>query len=363
MSIDATNHVCDAENVIVLIPSFEPDENLVSLVKSLAFCCFKQIVVVDDGSGERYKDLFNQVGKINGVSIVRHCANCGKGRALKTGFKFILDNFPEAVGVVTCDADGQHLAEDIVKVATSLSSKHREALVLGARDFLSKDVPPKSRFGNLLTSGVFWLLYGRKLLDTQTGLRGIPIDFAKKCLDIDGERFDFEIKMLIEAVRQKIPFVEEKIATVYINSNRATHFRAVVDSFKIYRIILSEFLKFGVSGISSAVLDLSLFALLTKTAFSELPVVDSVLYATVIARICSSLFNYSVNRSFSFRSKEKVKRSLLKYYVLCACQMLVSWLLVVCLFMKLHFDTTVIKIFVDCCLFFISFKIQKHWIF
>lgn len=366
MNLDVNNNPQSLSDIVILIPSYEPDENLERLVGELSVSKFKQIMIVDDGSGDAYQWIFKKISEVKGVSVVHHDVNKGKGRALKTGFAYILDNFKNAKGIVTCDADGQHLTKDIIKVAMalhSLSSNKKYSIILGSRDFFSKDVPPKSRFGNLLTSGIFLLLYGRRLSDTQTGLRGIPKEYVKSCLDISGERFDYEIKMLIDAVRQGIPFVEEKISTVYIDSNRATHFRAVVDSFRIYKIIFAEFFRFGLSGVLSAVLDVLLFAFLSKLVFNGFSVVDSVLYSTVIARICSSLFNYSVNKKFSFKSKQTVKKTVLKYYVLCCCQMLISWLLVVGLFEALHFDTTLLKVFVDGFLFFVSFQLQKHWVF
>ena len=365
MNPDLNNHP-SLSDVAILIPSFEPDENLERLVKELVVEKFKQIVVVDDGCGEAYQPIFSRLSKVSGVSVIYHDKNKGKGRALKTGFAYLLDNFKDLKGIVTCDADGQHLVKDIVKVATTLHyllKENRNSIVLGSRDFFAKDVPPKSRFGNLLTSGIFFLLYGRKLSDTQTGLRGIPVSFAKSCLSISGERFDYEIKMLIDAVRQGVPIVEKNISTVYINSNRATHFRAVIDSIRIYKIILEEFFRFGISGLLSSVFDILLFAFLSKFVFVSLSVVDCVLFSTFIARVCSSLFNYTINRCFAFKSTQNVKKSLVKYYLLCLCQMLLSWLLVVGLFEVLHFDTTLLKIFVDGVLFFVSFQIQKHWVF
>ena len=125
--------------------------------------------------------------------------NQGKGRALKTAFSCLLNEYkPEEIsGVVTVDADGQHSPEDPKRVAEALLEE--EALILGTRNF-SKDTPFKSRYGNHITTAVFALLYGKKIRYTQTGLRGIPYGFLAECLRLEGERFEYEIKMLIDTV-------------------------------------------------------------------------------------------------------------------------------------------------------------------
>ena len=350
--------------VTVLIPSLDPDEQLVHYVEGLIQGGITEIIIVDDGSSEESQRYFDIVRNMAGVTVLHHAINQGKGRALKTGFHYFLNTYrkSEMAGIITADADGQHCVEDTVKVAECLKN-NAESLVLGTRNFKEENVPFKSRYGNQITTAVFSILYGKKIHDTQTGLRGIPYSFVSSCLKMEGERFDFEIVMLIQAVRQKRNLIEVPIQTIYINSNRATHFRAVVDSAKIYGIIFKLFFKFALSGILSFAIDIGLFTLFTKIIFSNLETALSVFWGTLLARICSSFFNFNVNRTLVFDNKQSFKMTVIKYYFLCAVQILCSWLLVVFFYERIHMDTTLIKLIVDIMLFFISFQIQRVWVY
>ena len=123
-------------------------------------------------AARNFAATFAAAARFPNVQLLRHAVNLGKGAALKTAFNYVLCAMPDAAGVVTADADGQHAPEDIARVAEALAAQP-DALVLGARAF-GADVPLRSRFGNIVTRGIMHALLGRKLADTQTGLRGIP---------------------------------------------------------------------------------------------------------------------------------------------------------------------------------------------
>ena len=347
------------KKVLVLIPSLDPDEMLGKYVSGLLESGFDKIVIVNDGSKEDTLAFF-PVAK--NVSIIKHAVNQGKGRALKTGFHYVLNTYSmsEIVGVVTADADGQHSVEDTVKVALKLAEEG--SFVLGTRNFNEEHVPFKSRNGNKITTNIFQLLFGKRIHDTQTGLRGIPYHYLEKCLKLSGERFEYEINMLIDVVRSKLPIEEILIKTIYFDSNRATHFSAVKDSIKIYSVILGEFIKFSVSGLLSSIIDIGVFAFVTKLLFKNLNVIGIVFAGTMIARVISSIFNFLMNRQV-FQSKGIIGKSMLRYYILCVLQLILSWVLVVLVFNKIQWDTTVIKIIIDTCLFFVSYQIQRRWVF
>lgn len=348
--------------VAVLIPSLDPDETLVKYTRELAEAGFQTIIVVNDGSKAEKEAIFDAVGA-QGVTVLHHAVNQGKGRALKTGFHFFLRKYTEdeMCGIVTADADGQHSVEDTVKVAKRLEKEG--SLVLGTRCFSEDNVPFKSRNGNRLTTLVFQLLYGKTIHDTQTGLRGIPYSYVTECLKMDGERFEYETAMLIDTIRSKMDMVEEPIQTIYINSNRETHFSAVRDSLRIYSVIFKCFFKYTITALLSFVIDIGLFSLLTKAVFGAMEVKWAVLLGTVIARICSSLFNYTMNKNVTFENKESNLKTMLKYYLLCAVQALLSWGLVTFMFSRLQWDTTFLKMLVDTVLFFFSYQIQRLWVF
>lgn len=342
----------------IIIPSYNPDEKLIKVVEGLKEKGFHDMIVVNDGSDAAHQEPFR---KLDGeCTIIHHKENKGKGRALKTAFSFCLENRKRTLGVITVDGDNQHKPEDVYACGKALLEK-KDSLVLGCRDFSGADVPKKSKYGNTITKGVFRVFCGLKISDTQTGLRAISRDRLAELLAIKGERYEYETNMLLEAKDLEIPITEVPIQTVYINDNESSHFHPVRDSIKIYGIII----KFFMNSMASTGIDLSLF-FLASLLFEKLrmPQAALIFAATAVARICSSLFNYKVNRKIVFG--KGTTYSIVKYYILCVCQMLVSAGIVSLLstaFLAGSFISTVIKAITDTCLFFISFRIQKNWVF
>lgn len=350
-------------DITIIIPSLNPDEKLKGTIDGICNKGFKNIIVVDDGSDSEHKAPF-AYAKEKGCTVLVHEVNKGKGRALKTAFEYCL-TLPECVGVITVDGDGQHAPEDIYNCGKEMLLHHNERVILGCRDFSEENVPFKSRYGNNITKFAFLVLCGIKISDTQTGLRAIPAKFLQAMLEYKGERFEYETNMLLEMKSQGIPFSEVKIATIYLDENASTHFNPWKDSIKIYKIIF----KYSLSSGASAVIDLLLFYVALHVF--ELSGMDAtwnteliVVFATVVARVISSLFNYFVNRKVVFKSASK--NSFWKYYALCIVQMAASAALVAglsALFAVGKVGKTVIKLIVDTCLFFASFGIQREWVF
>ena len=216
-------------NLTLVIPAYEPAQTLPELVTALADD-FTSIVVVDDGSRTPEAiDAFAALRDISSVRLLRHAANRGKGAALKTAFADVLRNAPDCAGVVTADADGQHLADDIRRVADgTLANPSR--VTLGVRSF-SGSVPFRSRLGNFWTCGEFFLLTRRWVRDTQTGLRGIPRALLPRLASLAGDRYDYEARMLVAAARLPDGLVQIPIATVYLAGNKTSHYRPLADTF------------------------------------------------------------------------------------------------------------------------------------
>jgi glycosyltransferase involved in cell wall biosynthesis len=217
----------------VLIPAYVPGEELVGVVSGLSAIESLCIVVVDDGSPAECQKFFQAVKDLPRTVLLTHPVNMGKGAALKTGLKFLLDQPISAV--VTADADGQHSITDILKVGDA-SLQNPRALVLGVRMF-DKNVPPRSMFGNTLTRAMLRLLFGMKLQDTQTGLRAIPRDLITQYMTIQPNRYEYELEMLLYSRSRNIPIVEIPIETIYINANRGSHFKSIQDSYRVYRVL------------------------------------------------------------------------------------------------------------------------------
>lgn len=344
-------------NIAILIPAYEPDKKLIDLIGELVNMRFPLIMVVDDGSSKKCDEIFRTIEKISQCTLIRHNINRGKGAALKTGINAILDMDINITGCITADADGQHLPEDILKTA-EVFERNSSALVLGCRDFKAKNVPAKSRFGNLLTRTVFKLSAGKAVTDTQTGLRAIPASLMKKFRELSGNHYEFEMNMLMQAARNNIPIVETAIRTVYIDRNKASHFNPLLDSARIYK----ELLKFSFSSLLCSIVDIGLFTLVFRM-FSLFNTPWPLLGATSCARLISSGINFTLNRKLVFQSKESNLFQAAKYYLLCCVQMLCSWLLLEGLTSLGLGNIILLKILADTLLFVISFCVQRIFVF
>ena len=349
-------------DVTVVLPSLNPDEKLINTVHALLEKGFHDIIVINDGSDEAHRSPFELISAYNACTILVHEVNRGKGRALKTGMQYVLENRPNSPGVITIDGDGQHHADDILACAQAMLDRKNE-VILGVRDFSQPDVPFKSRFGNNLTKAVFRLFCGIRISDTQTGLRAIPVQYLKAMTEFTGERFEYETNMLLEMKAKNIPFSEVKIRTIYLDENASTHFHPIRDSFKIYKVIL----KFGLSSVLSSVIELFAFTLvnmLLDLLPVELKLELSILLASAVSRVISALCNYKMNRTLVFNAG--CKSSFMRYVMLCVAQLLTSATLVSLLsylFTAETFGQTILKAIVDTTLFFISYRIQKCWVF
>lgn len=355
--------MADFRGILVIIPSLDPDDKLLTVIKGVQEKGFSDILLVDDGSCPEKQHYFETAQAELGCSLVHHPKNFGKGKALKTAFKWMLDNRPDAIGCVTIDGDNQHHPDDIAACVEVMQKQEKDALILGVRDFNADNVPPKSKFGNKCTSFVFRAFCGLKVSDTQTGLRVFPRSILPKMLEISGDRFEYETNMLLSCKSSGIPLIEQTIRTIYINDNETTHFHPIKDSIRVYGIII----KFFLSSVLSFLIDYGLFNLFyylfrQSVGFAK----HALFFATVVSRSISSLFNFTVNRKAVFRSKAPLPMTMIRYYILCVLQMMTSFLLVrlfSSIFGAKSLTVAVIKLLVDVFLYFISFRIQQAWVF
>jgi len=360
-------------NSVLIIPSLDPDERLVRYVRKLIASGFSRIILVDDGSSPQSQPVFQALRTMPECDLLVHTVNMGKGRSLKDALNYYCQKYAKGyLGVITADADGQHTPEDVIRLDEALL-KYPKALILGARDFDDPSVPWKSRFGNKMTRQVMRFLIGsvrqeeparhaKAISDTQTGLRAIPNKLIAGYLTLPGERFEYETNMLIEALHVHTPVKEITIRTVYIDENKQTHFRPLADSYAIYRQIFSTFLKYVLASLSSFLIDSGMYSLLI-VMLGFLPLAPKIWIAAAAARILSSLYNYAVNKTAVFRARGGRKSTLEKYYTLCILQLCCSAQLVWVLCSRTGFSEIPVKIVVDMLLFFVSFYVQKNWVF
>lgn len=351
------------KKIPVIIPSLDPDDRLLNLLSELTNNGIKNIVLVNDGSDTSYDFYFEIAKEKYNCTVITHKINMGKGRALKDAFQFCIDTYPDLIGCVTADSDGQHSVCCIKQCMLELY-KFKNSLILGVRDFSKVNIPWKSKFGNKLTATIIRYLCGIYVSDSQTGLRGIPKEFMRKLLSVAGERFEFETQMLIETVGG-IDIREVQIETIYDSvDNHTTHFDPIKDSIRIYKIFGKIFIKYIISSFSSSILDLVLFVLFEKLFRIYVP--DFTFYvagATVLARVMSGIYNYIINYVIVFRSKATVQISALKYVCLAIVQMVCSAFFTTSLVMALKIPDVVAKVIIDTLLFFISYYIQRRFVF
>jgi putative flippase GtrA len=336
--------------VWVLIPSYEPDARLPELVSRLT--PWSRVVVVDDGSGEAYAELFAASGRCGAV-VLTHSENEGKAAALRTGFRWLLENAPGET-VVCADSDGQHLPQDVRAVGTLASERladgEADGIVLGARRFDVR-VPLRSRFGNSVTSWLVASVTGRRLADTQTGLRAYPPGLLPWLLTVRGERFAYELRMLLDAARQGVPVVEVPIETVYLDHNASSHFRPIADS---WRVLLPILLFAGSSLIAFGLDTLLLLGLSALTG--------SLVLSIIGARLVSGTVNFALNRRTVFRSTGRIGPQIARYAALAAALLVASYLGLWAL-TSVGLPLLVAKVATDVTLFAASYAVQRTHVF
>ena len=334
-----------------LIPAYKPNENLIYFVQSLEKRGI-EVVVVDDGSGEEYLPLFSQLGKNSNAKIIRFYINQGKGAALKEGLSY-LNNIEGDFTVITLDADGQHSLKDAIylleKAATS-----EDVLILGSRE-QSKDSPLRSRIGNYITKKVFYFSTGVDIEDTQTGMRAFRKNLIPKLLEIKGERYEYEMNMLLEFAKEGIKMKEYPIETIYINDNEESHFDTVKDSIRIY----SQIIKFCTSSLLSFGIDFLIYNI-------SLIMSGSILFSNAFARIISLHFNFFMNKKFVFEDGKNSKtssREYLSYLGLAAFIFVMNTLILRGIVETFHINAIISKILTEVILFTLSYLVQKKLVF
>ena len=357
------------DRYIALIPAYEPERKVIGLAADLKERGF-DIVVVDDGSGPEYKDIFEELSQQ--AIVLTHAQNRGKGAALKTGLSYInkymaytesvlTASGTEAVSgrdavIVTVDADGQHLPDDVLRIA-EISDRKKDALVLGSRA-LDKDIPARSRFGNTVTRYVYSAATGVHVHDTQTGLRAFRCSLIPRLLRIGGDRYEYEINMLMQLAAEGVPVIEERIETVYENNNSGSHFRTLRDSFRVYK----EILKFSASSLVSFAIDYGMYALLLAVTGAA-GIANGLVVSNIGARLVSGTANYTMNRRLVFKSRTGFAKSALQYFLLAAFILAGNTIVLSTLAGTLGINRFAAKLITEIIFFAISWTVQKYVIF
>ncbi|HZU24613.1 MAG TPA: glycosyltransferase [Bryobacteraceae bacterium] len=337
--------------VPVVIPAYKPGAHLLPLVERLLAAGAVSIIVIDDGSGPEFALAFDAVAAASErVRVLHHAVNLGKGAALKTGLNDALVRFPDCLGVVTADADGQHHPDDILLMAKRLAEDAR-SLVLGVRSF-GDGAPLRSRLGNHVTRLLMRVVTGQKLGDTQTGLRGIPTSLIPHLLRMPSGGYEFELDMLLACKHQGFPILEQPIRTIYMEGNRSSHFRPVLDSMRIYFLLF----RFSVLSVLTAALDNVIFSLVFFQTGGIAP-------SQTISRMVAMVFNYFGVRGIVFHSRQRQAVVLPRYVLLVFCNGLVSYGLIRFLHDWRGLPVIPAKLLAEGLLFIANFAIQRDFVF
>ena len=362
------------QKAAVVIPAYKPDDRLPPYVGALLEAGVGHVVVVDDGSGADYRPVFDAIPRGDRVSVIHYEPNAGKGAALRRGLRHVLESCPDQAYAITADSDGQHTVKDVLRMCEAMRN-NMDGLLLGSRDFSKGNVPFKSRNGNRITSITFKLLYGRWVSDTQTGLRGMPRKLLPAMLDVRGDRYEYEMNVLIECAGHKWPIRPLPIETVYENNNDGSHFRAFRDSARIYAVIFAGFFRFISASLICFLIDYGLYLLLNNLLKNASPalgqsvrvlvfsMVPHIALATALARVISGLTNFVLNRQIVFGDHGSVRKSLPRYICVFFLIMLLSMWLTSAMHLWLGWSDNAAKIPVDVVLFFLSYYLQRKWVF
>ena len=342
------------QNAIILIPAYEPDSKLISLLEEIKEKTDYAVIVVDDGSSQNTQAIFEKASAY--ATVLRHNQNSGKGIAIKTGLLYIKENFSDDAVVVTVDADGQHKVTDAVRVCQKAAAECG-SLIIGSRKFAGK-VPLRSRLGNIITRFVFRLITGSKVKDTQTGLRAFGTDMIPFMLDIKGMRYEYEMNVLLECSRHKVPVKEVWIETVYINDNATSHFNPVKDSYRIYK----EIIKYCGSSLLAFGIDYAIFSLMILLTRDSM-IVDKIIISNIVARVISSSVNFYINKKYVFKNKDSLIKTAIKYFALAGAILFMNTFLLKILYSLVIGNEFISKLIVEVTLFVISWLVQRFFVF
>ena len=214
----------NGERIAVLIPALNAEKTLPRVIAA-ARKELEPVVVIDDGSTDRTGDI----ARAAGVLVLRHEVNRGKGAALKTGFDWAIANGFD--GVITLDADGQHLASEIPKFLAE-RAEGRADLIIGGRAHLFGGMLPRRRNANRFSAWCITKCSGVPITDSQSGFRFYSGKLLKS-LRLRTDRFDMESEVIVRAGRRHFKIVTIPIELGFIDGISTSHYKPLVDTMRI----------------------------------------------------------------------------------------------------------------------------------
>ena len=220
------------DDIAVVIPAYNAGARLEPvLLKTLAVIPKRNVVVVDDGS----TDQTHNVAVANGVEVLTHPSNRGKGIALKTGFAHAMAQ-PRIQAVITMDADGQHDPKHVPEFIRALRASSVD-LLIGCRTLRWPVMPFFRVLSNRLTSALVSRRLGQRIPDSQSGYRLHSRRLLEQ-IKLDTGGYETESELLLKAVRARMQLGFIPIATIY--SGETSHIRGWRDTSRFIKMWLTQ---------------------------------------------------------------------------------------------------------------------------
>ena len=217
------------DKVCILIPAYNAQETLGSVLKKIEPLKMDTIVV-NDGSSDETK----RVASENGAQLLEHPLNLGKGAALRTGFQYILQKGYQVV--ITLDADGQHDPSEIPSLLKIFQSVNPDILIASRAAEFGK-MTFLRRFWNRLGVKAVARLCHSDITDSQSGFRLIRANVLKEVI-LSTSRFETELELLIKACKKGFSVLSVPINTQKVDGTGSSHFRPVIDTWLVCKIFL-----------------------------------------------------------------------------------------------------------------------------
>ena len=228
--------------VVAVLPVYNPDDRFEEELEQLLQLSFAHMIIVNDGSNASHSALFERLQKKPNVVVLTHEQKLGKTDAVKTAASYIQRYLQRCKGVLFIGAYGQHKVRDVEQIL-HLSRIYNDGIVLGVRGFRSRELPPFSRLGNLFVTISFEVKCKLRIADVQTALRYIPMAHLSWIRRIEGQQFEIDVYMLMEAVKRDIPLYEVYIGQASVKKNtfiqydESFRFRQVAQKIWRYRYL------------------------------------------------------------------------------------------------------------------------------
>nr|MBU1327952.1 glycosyltransferase family 2 protein [Candidatus Omnitrophota bacterium] len=217
-------------NIFIVIPTYNESKTIGAIVRTLGQRGFR-IIVVDDGS----KD--NTIVEANkfGAEIIVHAKNSGKGRCIREGLEYALENNCEAC--ITMDGDGQHSLNDIDKFIDEYRKSGAD-LILGNRLHDPKKMPFVRQCANRFMSFIISLLITERVDDSQCGYRLISRKGIEK-IKLNTTKYEIESEMIMEAKRRGLKISSVNIDSIY--EGEASQINPFLDTARFVKFIINEY--------------------------------------------------------------------------------------------------------------------------